>query len=128
MHFLVIRKGQGERHGMAVDNDGSERRREHRKKVKITVLLKMGVLLNGRGVARDISKGGMCLVSPQIFKTMTTIQAKEFEGAPLRVMIPTEALTVNGIIAWVDLKKGEGAISITSTSDDDKWKRLCGKS
>jgi len=113
---------------MAVDNDGSERRREHRKKVKITVLLKMGVLLNGRGIARDISKGGMCLVSPQIFKTMTTIQAKEFEGAPLRAMIPTEALTVNGIIAWVDLKKGEGAISITSTSDDDKWKRLCGKS
>jgi len=113
---------------MAVDNDGSERRREHRKKVKITVLLKMGVLLNGRGIARDISKGGMCLISPQIFKTMTTIQAKEFEGAPLRVMIPTEALTVNGIIAWVDLKKGEGAISITSTSDDDKWKRLCGKS
>lgn len=92
---------------MAVDNDGSERRREHRKKVKITVLLKMGVLLNGRGIARDISKGGMCLVSPQIFKTMTTIQAKEFEGAPLRVMIPTEALTVNGIIAWVDLKKGK---------------------
>lgn len=67
----------------------------------------MGVLLNGRGIARDISKGGMCLVSPQIFKTMTTIQAKEFEGAPLRVMIPTEALTVNGIIAWVDLKKGK---------------------
>lgn len=112
---------------MAVDETGRERRKEHRKKVKITVLLKMGVLLNGRGIARDISEGGMCLVSPQIFKTMTTIQAKEFEGSPLRVLIPTEALTVNGIIAWVDLKKGEGAISITSTSDDEKWQDICSK-
>ncbi len=42
----------------------------------------------------------------------------------MRVMIPTEALTVNGIIAWVDLKKGEGAISITSTSDDEKWEAI----
>lgn len=109
---------------MAMVENGSERRKEVRKKVKITVLLKMGVLLNGRGIARDISKSGMCLVSPQIFKAMTSIQAKEFEGAPLRVMIPTEAITVNGIIAWVDLKKGEGAISITSTSDDEKWKVL----
>jgi hypothetical protein len=36
-------------------------------------------------------------------------------------MLPVEALTVNGIIAWVDLKRGEGAINITSTSDDEKW-------
>lgn len=108
-------------------DNGRDRRREDRKKVKITVLLKMGVLLNGRGIARDISDHGMCLVSPQIFKTMTTIQSKEFEGAPLRVMLPAESITVNGIIAWVDLKKGEGAISITSTSDDDKWKGICSK-
>ena len=110
---------------MTVDEIGDERRKEQRKKVTITVLLKMGVLLNGRGIARDISAGGMRLVSHQIFKAMTTIQAKEFEGAPLRVMIPTEALTINGIIAWVDLKKGEGAIRITSTSDDEKWQHMC---
>jgi hypothetical protein len=112
---------------MAVDETSSDRRKEHRTKVKITVLLKMGVLLNGRGIAKDISRNGMRLVSPQIFKSMTSIQAKEFEGAPLRVMIPTEALTVNGIVAWADLKKGEGAINITSTSDDEKWKDICNK-
>jgi len=106
---------------METHDDSQERRRESRQKVKITVLLKMGVLLNGRGIARDISPHGMCLVSPQIFKSISTISQKEFIGAPLRVMIPTEALTVNGILAWVDLKKGEGAISITSTSDDEKW-------
>jgi hypothetical protein len=36
-------------------------------------------------------------------------------------MIPSEALTVNGVLAWADFKRGEGAINITSTSDDEKW-------
>jgi len=103
-----------------------ERRKEQRKKVKITILLKMGVLLNGRGIAKDISRHGMCLVSPQIFKAMSTIQQKDFLGAPLRVMIPSEALTVNGVITWADFKKGEGAISITNTSDDEKWSEFIG--
>jgi hypothetical protein len=118
LHEIVLSE---RKQAMDTDNASQERRREYRQKVKITVLLKMGVLLNGRGIARDISLHGMCLVSPQIFKAISTVQQKEFIGAPLRVMIPTEALTVNGILAWVDLKKGEGAISITSTSDDDKW-------
>jgi len=107
---------------MPADNTDRERRHEKRKKVKITVLLKMGVLLNGRGVAKDISAHGMRLVSSQIFKTMGSFQPKDFSGAPLRIMVPSEALTINGVIAWVDLKKGEGAINITSTSDDEKWK------
>jgi PilZ domain len=110
---------------MGVDGAGRERRREKRKKVKITVLLKMGVLLSGRGIARDISQHGMCLMSPQIFKAMSTVQSKDFSGAPLKVMIPTEALTVNGVVVWVDLKKGEGAIHITSTSDDSRWQEIC---
>ena len=110
---------------MGVDGVGSERRREKRKKVKITVLLKMGVLLSGRGIARDISQHGMCLMSPQIFKAMSTVQSKDFSGAPLKVMLPTEALTVNGVVVWVDLKKGEGAIHITSTSDDSRWQEIC---
>ena len=108
-------------HTMDADDAARERRKEHRKKVKITVLLKMGVLINGRGIAKDISHHGMCLVSPQIFKAMSTIQQKDFAGAPLRVMIPSEALTVNGVLAWADFKRGEGAITITSTSDDEKW-------
>jgi PilZ domain len=106
---------------MATDDAAQERRREHREKVKITVLLKMGVLLNGRGIAQDISQHGMRLISSQIFKVMSSVQQKDFIGAPLRIMLPVEALTVNGLIAWVDLKRGEGAINITSTSDDEKW-------
>ena len=100
---------------MDTDDAARERRTEHRKKVKITVLL------NGRGIAQDMSHHGMRLISPQIFKTMSYVQQKDFTGALLRVMLPVEALTINGLIAWVDLKRGEGAISITSTSDDEKW-------
>jgi hypothetical protein len=110
---------------MGVDGADLERRREKRKKVKITVLLKVGVLLSGRGIAKDISEHGMCLMSPQIFKSMSTVQSKDFAGAALRVMIPSEALTVNGVIVWADLKKGEGAIKIVSTSDDGRWKEIC---
>jgi hypothetical protein len=106
---------------METDDAAHDRRREHRKKVKITVLLKMGVLLNGRGIAQDISQHGMRLISSQIFKVMSLVQQKDFIGAPMRIMLPVEALTVNGLIAWVDLKRGEGAINITSTSDDEKW-------
>jgi hypothetical protein len=53
------------------------------------------------------------------------VQSKDFSGAPLKVMLPTEALTVNGVVVWVDLKKGEGAIHITSTSDDSRWQEIC---
>jgi hypothetical protein len=40
-------------------------------------------------------------------------------------MIPTEGITINGSIVWVDLKNGEGAISILNTSDDNRWQKLC---
>ncbi|HOJ14484.1 MAG TPA: PilZ domain-containing protein [Deltaproteobacteria bacterium] len=109
---------------MTPGDETPERRRHRRKQVHITVLLKVGVLLNGRGVAKDISPGGMRLVSSQIFKATTTIQAKDYEGSTMRVMVPTEGLTVNGVIAWVDLKKGEGALKVQSTSDDAKWAAL----
>jgi hypothetical protein len=108
-------------YAMNADNTDPERRRERRKKVKITVLLKMGVLLNGRGIAKDISSQGMRLISSQIFKTMSIAQQKDFIGAPLRVMLPTEALTINGVLVWIDFQKAEGAIQISSTSDDEKW-------
>jgi hypothetical protein len=110
---------------MGVGDSANEQRREKRKKVKITVLLKMGLLLSGRGIAKDISQHGMCLMSPQIFKAISSIQSRDFAGALLKVMLPTEALTINGVIIWVDLKKGEGAINITSTSDDSLWQDIC---
>ena len=101
-----------------------ERRRQKRKKVKITFLIKLGRLFNGRGFTKDINQHGMCLMCPQLFKPRTTIQPKDYIGESLRFMIPSDGITINGVIAWVDLKKGEGAIRITSTSDDNRWQKI----
>ena len=39
-------------------------------------------------------------------------------------MIPSERITIEGEIAWVNLKKGVGAIRIKSTSDDNRWQEI----
>ena len=106
-------------------NDAQEKRKHKRKTVKIIALLKMGVYLSGRGYAKDISVSGMCLVAPNIFKLMKPSQINEHVGAMLKVMFPSQSLTVQGNLVWIDARKGEGAISITSTSNDTAWKELC---
>lgn len=105
--------------------DVQDKRRHNRKSVKITALLKMGVYLSGRGFAKDISESGMCLVAPSIFKFMKPQQIQEYIGAHLRIMFPSQSLTVNGTLVRIDTKKGEGALSIANTSDDTLWQQIC---
>ena len=107
--------------------DVQEKRRHNRKSVKITALLKMGVYLSGRGFAKDISESGMCLVAPSIFKFMKPQQIQEYIGTHLRVMFPAQSLTVQGTLVRIDTKNGEGALSITTTSDDSLWQQICSK-
>lgn len=108
------------------DNAGSQENRRHqRKKVKITALLKMGIYLSGRGYAKDISLSGMCLVAPNIFKFIKTSQMNDYLGSHIRIMFPSHSLTVNGTVIRIDSAKGEGALFITSTSNDDVWKKVC---
>ena len=106
-------------------HDDGEKRQGRRKSVKIASLLKMGVYLNGRGFAKDISINGMCLVAPNLFKFMKPAQVKEYMGAPLKVMFPSQSLTVTGTLVRIDVKKGEGALSILNTSDDNVWQKIC---
>ncbi|MBN2298217.1 MAG: PilZ domain-containing protein [Deltaproteobacteria bacterium] len=110
---------------MSETQNSDEKRRNKRKKVKIVALLKMGVYLSGRGFAKDISTNGMCLVAPTIFKFMKPAQIQEYIGAPLKVMFPSQSLTVNATLVRIDIKKGEGALSILSTSDDTEWQKIC---
>ncbi len=109
---------------MSADEMVHERRSSVRKKVKITFLFKMGTLFNGRGIAKDITQQGMCLACPKLFKPRPTVQARDYIGASLQIMIPSEIITVTGTIAWVDLRKGEGGIRISGTSNDDAWSRI----
>jgi hypothetical protein len=110
---------------MKTDDISQERRRGIRKKVKIVFLFKLGRLFNGRGIAKDINENGMCLVCPALFKPRRSLLAKDFIGASLQVMIPSPPVTVTCVIAWVNLKKGEGGIKVALTSDDSQWKELC---
>jgi len=108
------------------DSTGSrEKRRHERRKVKITALLKMGIYLSGRGYAKDISLSGMCLVAPSLFKFIKSSQLSDYLGSHIRVMFPSHSLTVTGTVVRIDTAKGEGALSITSTSDDSAWKEIC---
>ncbi len=102
-----------------------ERRIAARKKVKITFLFKIGKLFSGRGFAKDINLQGIRLSCPALFKPRRTMMAKDYIGSTLNVMIPSANITVHGVVAWVNLKNGEGAIRIKSTSDDLRWKELC---
>ena len=101
-----------------------ELRREKRKKVKISILIKLGNLFTGHGITKDISKHGLRFKSLQIFRCYSNIKYKDLTGFSIRVMIPSEGITINGAIAWVDLKNGEGAIRITNTSDDNRWQEI----
>ncbi len=102
-----------------------DRRKLKRKSVKIIFLYKIGQLFNGRGFAKDINVEGMCIVCPALFKTSRGIQLKDYIGSSLQVMIPTANVTVHGTVMWADLKKGEGGIKVTSTSDDARWRQIC---
>ncbi len=110
---------------MPTDFTGHEKRKHGRKKVKIIALLKMGIYLNGRGYARDVSKTGMCLVAPKIFQFIKPTQMSDYIGANIKVMFPSQSLTVNGTLVRISPAKGEAALIITGTSDDEAWEKLC---
>jgi hypothetical protein len=110
---------------MAETIDIQEKRKHERKAVKIIALLKMGVYLSGRGYAKDISVGGMCLIAPNIFKFMKPAQVQEHIGTHLKVMFPSQSLTVNGILVRIDSRKGEGALVVKNTSNDSVWQKIC---
>lgn len=104
---------------------GQDKRKHGRKNVKIIALLKMGIYLNGRGYAKDISKTGMCLVAPTIFKLVKPSQVSDYIGAGIKIMFPSQSLTVNGTIVRITPAKGEAALCITGTSDDEAWEKIC---
>jgi len=110
---------------MTADNGMQEKRKHRRKRVKILALLKMGIYINGRGYAKDISKNGMCLVAPNIFQFMKQSQISDSIGSHIRIMFPSQNLTINGTLIRIDPAKGEGALAITGTSDDAAWEKIC---
>ncbi|HQG32138.1 MAG TPA: PilZ domain-containing protein [Deltaproteobacteria bacterium] len=101
-----------------------DRRKQDRKSVKLIFLFKMGRLFNGRGMIKDITSGGLCLVCPTLFSLSRKMKPDEYIGSTIQIMIPSATVTVNGTVAWVDLKKGEGGVKLTTVSDEARWKEL----
>jgi hypothetical protein len=110
---------------MELNDLSQERRRHKRKNVKVTALLKMGVLLSGRGYTKDISLSGLNLVAPAIFQFTRSGQANDLLGSHVKVMFPSLSLTVNCTLVRIDTAKGEGAMVVNSTSKDEAWEQLC---
>ncbi|MBN1636538.1 MAG: PilZ domain-containing protein [Deltaproteobacteria bacterium] len=105
--------------------DYQERRRENRKRVKVSVLLKMGTYLKGRAYTKDISPSGMYLVSPNMFGQIRQNRVDDFIGSSIKIYFPAKTLTINGTIARVERLKGGAGIKITDTSDDELWQEMC---
>jgi hypothetical protein len=101
-----------------------DRRSADRKPANIFFLIKIGRLFKARGVIKDMSEEGLCLKCPQLFKARVSIQARDFIDGALKISIPSNGITVEGSIAWVNLRLGEGAIRVTNTSDQDRWQRM----
>jgi hypothetical protein len=104
--------------------ENRERRKHGRKKVKVTALLKMGIHLNGRGYAKDVSVQSLCIVAPGMFQFLRPSQMNDYLGAHIKVLFPSLKLTVTGTLVRIDPPKGEGAIMITGTTDDCAWEAL----
>jgi len=102
-----------------------EQRQEQRKLVKISVLLKMGAYLKSRGYVKNISKSGLYLESPNMFQQIRADRADDFVGSTIKLYLPSEALTINGTIIRIEIKKGSAAISITDTTNDTLWQEMC---
>jgi len=101
-----------------------ERRSEERRQANIHFLIKIGSLFKARGIIKDMNRQGMCLKCPQLFRPRLSIQAGNYVGGPLKISIPSNGITIDGRIAWVNLKVGEGAIRITDTSDQGRWLKM----
>jgi hypothetical protein len=110
---------------MESNDEYQERRRHHRKKVKFTVLLKMGSHLNGRGYVKDVCTNSLCIVAPNVFQFIKPTQMNDYLGAHVKVMFPAQSLTVTGTLVRLDPPKGEGALVVTGTSLDSAWESIC---
>jgi hypothetical protein len=109
---------------MGTDAFDQERRSEERKQISVFFLVRIGQIFKARGVIKDMNTRGACLKCPELFRPRINIQAGDFVDSRIKISIPSKGLTVDGTIAWVNLKQGEGALRVTGTSDRERWVHL----
>jgi hypothetical protein len=110
---------------MAQDAVEYERRRHKRKRIDMLALIKVGIIHQGRGHTRDISLKGIWVENRTIFARMRPNRIPELINTQIRISFPQETLTVMGKILRIDHAKGDIAIEIYNTTNDEVWNRLC---
>jgi len=102
-----------------------ERRKDSRKQVKFAALLKVGVYIQGRGYVKDISLGGMCLRAQNAFTLLRPATVSKLEGSAIKVIFPSQSITVMGTVLRVNVRKEELALTVTETTNGELWQTMC---
>jgi len=103
----------------------NDRRKILRKTYKAKVSLQLNELIKGYGYTKDISIGGVCISSPELFAFLRVEQVHQFLNLTLIVSFISESLTLQGTIIRVNAIKKELVISISQISKPNRWMWLC---
>ena len=103
----------------------NDRRNNLRKNYKSKVSLQLNEIIKGYGYTKDISIGGVCINSPDLFAFLQMEQADQFLNHTLKVSFIPEPLTVQGTIIRVNATEKELVIIISQISNLKRWRWLC---
>lgn len=102
-----------------------DRRKDPRRQVKFVALLKVGVYIQGRGYVKNVSLGGMCLKAQNAFTLLRPATVSKLEGSAIKVVFPSQSITIMGTVLRVNVRKEEIALTVTETTDDELWQTMC---
>jgi glucuronate isomerase len=102
-----------------------DRRNNFRKDYKSKVLLRLNEFIQEHGYTRDISIGGICINSPELFSFLGEEKADQILNKALEVTFISESLTLQGTIIQVNTFENELKISISQISNPKRWMWLC---
>src|SRR5208283_4074739 len=102
-----------------------DRRNNLRKNYKSKVLLRLNEIINEYGHTKDISIGGICINSPELFSFLGEEKADQIPNKALEVTFISESLTLQGTIIQVNTFEKELVISISQISNPKRWMWLC---
>jgi ribosomal protein S8 len=103
----------------------NHRRNSLRKIYKSKVSLQLNEIIKGYGYTKDISIGGVCISSPELFTFLKQEQADQILNIMLEVSFISESLILQGTIIRVNEFEKELVISISQISNPTRWMWLC---
>lgn len=112
---------------MAQSAEGAERRRYKRKQIDMLALIKVGIIHQGRGHTKDISLKGIGVENRTVFAKIRPNRIPDLINTQIKISFPQETLTVMGKIVRIDHAKGDIALEVVQTTNDEAWKKICGE-